>query len=46
MKFIGYMLIAMASYVLSIHGFDFTTWQWWVITLGYIIGEFIVCESE
>ena len=45
MKFIGYMLVAAASMVLTWNGFGLDTWQWWVISLGFIAGEFLVCNG-
>ena len=38
MKYIGYLLIATASFVLGENGFGVDTWQWWAITLCYISG--------
>ena len=46
MKFIGYFLIGMASVILSYSGLGLDTWQWWVITICFITGEFIVCEGD
>lgn len=46
MKFIGYFLIAMANVVLADCGIGVTTWQWWVINLGFIIGELLVCNGN
>ena len=45
MKLIGYLLIAAANVVLADCGLDVTMWQWWVIDLGFIVGEFMVCEG-
>lgn len=45
MKIIGYLLIALANVVLADCGFNFAMWQWWVINLGFIVGEFMVCKG-
>ena len=45
MKFLGSVCIAVASIVLTTTGFNIFTWQWWVVTLGYLTGEFLICES-
>ena len=45
MKFIGYLLIALANVVLADCGLNLATWQWWVINLGFIVGECIVCNG-
>lgn len=45
MRFIGYMLIALASFVLSDNGFGLDTWQWWVISMSFITGQFLVCNG-
>lgn len=45
MKFIGYMLAAAASMVLARNGFGLDTWQWWVISTGFIIGQTLVCNG-
>lgn len=46
MKFIGCILVVIASMILSWNGFGITTWQWWAITLCFITGEFLICEGE
>lgn len=46
MKFIGYMLIAAGSMILSLNGFGIDTWQWWAITLCFITGEFLTCNAD
>jgi hypothetical protein len=46
MKFIGYLLIALANVVLADCGFNLAMWQWWVINLGFIVGEFMVCNGD
>lgn len=45
MRFIGYVLIIIASVILASIGCDITTWQWWAISLCFIIGEFLICEG-
>lgn len=45
MKFIGCMLVAAASMILSFNGFGIDTWQWWAISLGFITGEFLICDG-
>lgn len=45
MKFIGYMLVATASMILTWNGFGIDTWQWWAISLCFIVGEVIVCKG-
>ena len=44
-KFIGYFLIAAANVVLADCGISTSMWQWWIINLGFIVGEFIVCKE-
>ena len=46
MKFLGYVLIAIGSLTLSRNGFGIDTWQWWVIFLSLISGEFLICEDN
>lgn len=41
-KFIGYVLISFASVTLNDLGYDFATWQWWVIVGGLIIGYALI----
>jgi hypothetical protein len=45
MRFIGYMLVATASVILSLNGFGINTWQWWAISMCFITGEFIICKE-
>lgn len=45
MRFIGYVLIATGSAVLTLSGFGVKTWQWWVIFLSLTIGEFLICNG-
>lgn len=45
MRFIGYMLVATASMILTLNGFGINTWQWWAISLCFITGEFIICKE-
>ena len=45
MILIGYLLIVLANIALYKCGINFTMWEWWVISLGFIIGEFIVCKE-
>ena len=37
-KFIGYILVGLASVTLADLGYGVATWQWWVIVVGIIIG--------
>jgi hypothetical protein len=45
MKLIGYILIVVANVMLLDYGLNAEMWQWWVINLGFIVGEFMVCEG-
>lgn len=46
MRWIGYILIAIGSVTLHANGFGVNTWQWWVIFLSLVTGEFLICESD
>lgn len=46
MKLIGYILIVIANIILVSIGYGITTWQWWAISLCFIIGEFLVCNED
>ena len=45
MRFVGYILIALANVVLADCGLNVTTWQYWVISLSFIVGECMVCNG-
>ena len=46
MKFIGYVLIALANVILADSGIVIDTWQYWVITLSFIVGQCLICWSK
>lgn len=41
-KFIGYILYGIGGGMLAFIGYPFTTWQFWVISLSYIIGGILL----
>lgn len=46
MKIFGYILTGIASATLSSLGYDICTWQWWLITTCFILGEYFVCNGN
>lgn len=45
MKYIGYGLIALGSFLLTVNGFGLDTWQWWIISFCYIGGCYFGTED-
>ncbi len=41
----GYILLFTANMILTWNGIGINTWQWWAISLCFIIGEFLVCKD-
>ena len=44
-QFIGYCLIGFAGCVCARVGLKINQWEYWAIMLGFIIGEFLVCNG-
>ena len=45
-KFIGYVFVGMANVILADNGLSIRTWQWWVINMCFIVGEYLVCHGD